>query len=202
MPNTSRAAVLSAALSFGAIAASSSSVAAYELGPVTIYVNGGAATVINNSTNGYYVNDFDIGNASLAGAYVNAFTSQPDWQAVVSSYLGGYDYVTVADYLSLGSLADDIAPGARSSNFTYDTNQAINIYTVSLVNASGATEFYDGPGTPETSTWVMSLLGFAGLGFVGFRRAARRAGDCARRVDFGAERQPAVLVQTSSPNAT
>jgi hypothetical protein len=27
-------------------------------------------------------------------------------------------------------------------------------------------------GTPEPSTWAMMLLGFAGLGFVGYRRAA------------------------------
>ena len=27
------------------------------------------------------------------------------------------------------------------------------------------------PGTPEASTWAMMLLGFAGLGFAGYRKA-------------------------------
>jgi hypothetical protein len=29
--------------------------------------------------------------------------------------------------------------------------------------------------TPETSTWAMLLLGFAGLGFVGYRKSRRPA---------------------------
>jgi hypothetical protein len=29
---------------------------------------------------------------------------------------------------------------------------------------------------PEPSTWAMLLIGFAGLGFAGWRRAARLAG--------------------------
>jgi hypothetical protein len=33
---------------------------------------------------------------------------------------------------------------------------------------------FDMPGTPEPSTWVMMALGFAGLGFAGFRRAKPR----------------------------
>lgn len=30
-----------------------------------------------------------------------------------------------------------------------------------------------GPGTPETSTWLMMLIGFAGLGYASLRRATR-----------------------------
>jgi hypothetical protein len=29
------------------------------------------------------------------------------------------------------------------------------------------------PGTPEPSTWAMMLLGFAGLGFLGYRQTAK-----------------------------
>jgi hypothetical protein len=32
-----------------------------------------------------------------------------------------------------------------------------------------------GPVVPESSTWAMMLLGFAGLSFVGYRRAKRNA---------------------------
>jgi MYXO-CTERM domain-containing protein len=31
------------------------------------------------------------------------------------------------------------------------------------------------PGTPEASTWVMMLAGFAGLGFVAYRRRGAKA---------------------------
>ena len=33
-----------------------------------------------------------------------------------------------------------------------------------------------GPPVPEPSTWVLILLGFAGLGFAGWRRTAAQAG--------------------------
>jgi hypothetical protein len=50
--------------------------------------------------------------------------------------------------------------------------------TLSVTNGSGA--FAIGGGTagsvvPEPSTWGMMLLGFAGLGFVGFRASRRTA---------------------------
>jgi hypothetical protein len=31
------------------------------------------------------------------------------------------------------------------------------------------------PGVPEPTTWAMMLLGFAGIGFAGFRRTKRSA---------------------------
>ena len=31
------------------------------------------------------------------------------------------------------------------------------------------------PGTPEASTWVMMLVGFAGLGFAGYRASHKSA---------------------------
>ena len=35
-----------------------------------------------------------------------------------------------------------------------------------------------GPAVPEPSTWAMMLLGFAGLGFAGYRRAKRGGATC------------------------
>ncbi len=169
MRNAARAAALTAAVSLGTMAATSPPVGAAELGPVTIYESGDQIMISNNSSD-WYVFDFDVGNSSPGGAYVSASTSQPNWQAVVNSYLIRYNIVTVADYLSLGSLADDIGPGERSSNFIYDTGQVISLYDVSLVNAAGEYQFYSVSG-PEPSTWAMMLLGFAGLSFAALRRA-------------------------------
>lgn len=43
---------------------------------------------------------------------------------------------------------------------------------VTATFASGSTEFSSA--VPETSTWAMLLLGFAGLGFLGYRRTTNR----------------------------
>jgi hypothetical protein len=170
MRNASRAAALTVAVSLGTMAATSSPVGAVELGPITVYDSSGVVTISNNSTNWYLFN-FEIGNVSPRGAYVNALTTQSNWQAGVSTSLIGSNIWTVADYLSLGSLADDIGPREQSSNFYYYTDEVINLYVVNLVNATGENEHYYLSGTPEPSTWAMTLLGFAGLGFAALRRA-------------------------------
>jgi hypothetical protein len=38
-----------------------------------------------------------------------------------------------------------------------------------------STDVVISPGVPETSTWAMMLLGFAGLGFMAYRRKSRLA---------------------------
>jgi hypothetical protein len=40
---------------------------------------------------------------------------------------------------------------------------------------SGETYVFGTPAVPEPSTWAMMLLGFAGLGFAGYRTARRGA---------------------------
>jgi hypothetical protein len=44
----------------------------------------------------------------------------------------------------------------------------VNGFTQALVFAP------ETPAVPEASTWAMMLLGFAGLGYEGYRRAIRR----------------------------
>jgi probable HAF family extracellular repeat protein len=59
--------------------------------------------------------------------------------------------------INLGGLAD---PGTAT------------IYSVAYgINNAGEIVGYSGFGTPEPSTWSMMLLGLAGLGFAGYRRA-------------------------------
>jgi hypothetical protein len=60
-------------------------------------------------------------------------------------------------------------PGATSStaNGINDAGKIVGFYT----NAGGSTIGF--ATVPEPSTWAMMLLGFAGLGFVGYRRTRR-----------------------------
>jgi PEP-CTERM motif len=39
----------------------------------------------------------------------------------------------------------------------------------SVITASGVFDNFTSPTVPEPSTWAMLLLGFAGLGFAGYR---------------------------------
>jgi hypothetical protein len=169
MSKAFRAAALIAAVSLGTSATSLPARAA-ELGPIRISVSSGEITISNTSSS-WYVYDFNVGNSSPGGASLYASTSQPEWQATVETSLIGSNILTVADYLSLGSLSDDIGPGQTSSAFSYDSNAVANLYNVSLVNSTGDYSNYSVSGAPEPATWAMMLLGFAGLAFAGYRRA-------------------------------
>jgi PEP-CTERM motif len=84
----------------------------------------------------------------------------------------------------MGDTASFVIPPNLSSGLKFYTLAATG--TVVTITSAATGGFYDffvdnvgfdqptPPGTPEPSTWAMMLLGFAGLGFAGYRRAARR----------------------------
>ena len=80
-------------------------------------------------------------------------------QAVGYSVVGGVSYATEwsgGEVINLGAL-----PDFSTSSVAYGINSAGQIVGVS-----------DGPAlVPEPSTWAMMLVGFAGLGYLGYRRA-------------------------------
>jgi hypothetical protein len=63
------------------------------------------------------------------------------------------------------------APGAVSTtiNGVNDVGDIVGFYTT----ASGATVGFVGTPVPEPSSWAMMLAGFAGLGFLGYRKALK-----------------------------
>jgi hypothetical protein len=66
--------------------------------------------------------------------------------------------------------------GNRSSSITLALVAPGTGSTQASVPESGVSEIASAaatPGVPQLSTWAMMLLGFAGLGFVGYRRATR-----------------------------
>jgi hypothetical protein len=71
--------------------------------------------------------------------------------------------------------ANYIGPGQTSSLFFFGAPPASDV-VLELVNADGQTYQVNlgepaVVSAPEPSTWAMMLIGFAGLGFVGYRRA-------------------------------
>jgi Ice-binding-like/PEP-CTERM motif len=93
------------------------------------------------------------------------------WQVGSSATLGSTtEFVGTVDALASVTLVTgaNIACGraiALNGAVTLDSN---NIGTGGCFSPPG------GSPAPEPSTWAMMLLGFAGLGFVGYRRAAKR----------------------------
>ena len=101
-------------------------------------------------------------------------------------------YLTEAEDI-LGSLSTHyLAPSSGEAVLTdgsdnvpgnYEINTALIFgdyyFTEALLRLQDALEgkpgwaLYDSLGTPEPSTWAMMLLGFAGLGYAGYRRARK-----------------------------
>ena len=81
-------------------------------------------------------------------------------------------------YEITNSLADTTATEASSETITtlYSAPDDVSICGVAFA-----------PAAPEPSTWAMMLIGFAGLGFAGFR-ASRRGRNGARCIERTAER--------------
>ena len=118
--------------------------------PETFYL-----TLLSNTStgDGFDTLDFDI--YSSVGNYVYTFTTLAAAEAFFSSNpldlgsaLAGSQYVDLYEYLYA---SESDPPG-----FSFDY-------------ALGETP-YTPPAIPEPSTWAMMLLGFAGLGFLGYRR--------------------------------
>jgi hypothetical protein len=94
--------------------------------------------------------------------------------------------VTVRGYDAANALVDKASFQVSTSGPTLERFNWTNLASVTLSTSGGVPAGYNGGGThvaldnltinssvsgvPEASTWVMMLAGFAGLGFVGYRR--------------------------------
>jgi PEP-CTERM motif len=124
------------------------------------------------------------------GAGINPFSSYDDVLTVYTGDLGpvtitGSDLVAIGTtllppVLGYGGLQPPVTPGGPPSNADND-NQWFNISDPNGIGRFTASSSIGDPfefvmsGVPEPSTWALMLLGFAGLGFAGYRRA-RAAG--------------------------
>jgi PEP-CTERM motif len=129
----------------------------------------GQYTVINNSTQGWYITGFTATNPEAGGPGVSESTTLAGWQAFNSgTNLVGTPQATFA-YFNFGGIGDDIAPGTQSDQFFFANANTASVFTLSLENTNGATASVV-EGVPEPSTWAMMILGFAGIGFMAYRR--------------------------------
>jgi PEP-CTERM motif-containing protein len=140
----------------------------------------GIYTVVNNSNN-WNVFGFAVTNPMASSG--SAYSADPHWN----------NYGTCADcfnlppdqfafyYQTRAGNGPPITVGPHSSkDGFFFTGAAASEYTLLLVNYdTGANSQVFGEasvgGVPEPSTWAMLLLGFAGVGFMAYRRNSKPA---------------------------
>jgi hypothetical protein len=149
---------------------------------LTSFIGGGAPTF--NAGTAYTNPAEDISifgftvlvQPALAGVYHFAWfdiTSETDFNSLFSPKVP----MTAAAnsfILSNGGYSDWTFVGVEDSRVNADDDWNDTVYAFQNVAPVGTTIAGGGtttPGTPEPSTWAMMLLGFAGLGFAGYRRA-------------------------------
>jgi hypothetical protein len=125
--------------------------------------------------------DLTFGQSNKLGLYwgsIDAYnTIEFKLNGVTVANLGG------SDLLLQASLNADGNQGSYNSNrfvWLTDTNGAFN--EVVLRSSSNSFEFMNVQAVPEATTWAMMILGFLGLGFLGYRKSSKSTGAAFRMV--------------------
>ncbi len=128
----------------------------------TITVNGQVMTTVagnnDSSVDATPANGNLITVGNINGPYTGGTPGFPQ-----NDYSADHEAYDLAPFISNGDTTITI----NTINSSLDDNIFLQVFNVSGV-ASVVT-----PTIPEPSTWAMMLLGFAGLGFAGYRQAAK-----------------------------
>jgi hypothetical protein len=122
-----------------------------------------------------YTNDFD----NVGPVYHFAFFDVTGAADVNSLF--GAQYIPVGSafdtfFQDNGGYSSWVFVGVEDSPITQSDDWNDTIYAFKGVAPVGAVIGGGGaPGTPEPSTWVMMIMGFAGLGFAGYRTSRKSA---------------------------
>jgi hypothetical protein len=183
--------MLLAGVAIGAFAVSGSAFAAFQgfaanpLGPECLitFSNNGVSTTLNpvySTDPGPYdgVEDTYFGVINNSSKTISSFA--------LSSTLdiGGFDGdgIDEANYLNIPhNSMDPSGYGGPNAFFTNNLGTSLVVNFITPIAASGGTDVFSLEeavslnnivvGIPEPSTWAMMLLGFAGLGFVAYRKS-------------------------------
>jgi PEP-CTERM motif len=139
------------------------------------------ATGVNNAGTvvGFYqynaASDFsafvDIGGATTSFQFPGSISTQALGVNDLGNIVGDYFDANgnMFGFLDVGGSFTTLDPfnsTAVTANGINDNNQIVGFY----VDGAGNTIGFLSSGVPEPSTWAMMVLGFAGLGFVTYRR--------------------------------
>jgi len=138
----------------------------------------GQYTVINNSTS-WYIYGFAVSNDFGSSPTTTQGSPSNTWGAVTGMFDFGNGAVRAFLYenphgADSDFLSSDIAFGTTSDKFHF-IPFAASEYELFLVNVDGVTGTSIGSALPEPATWAMMILGFAGIGFMAYRRKNKLA---------------------------
>ncbi|MBV8794440.1 MAG: PEP-CTERM sorting domain-containing protein [Hyphomicrobiales bacterium] len=165
----------------------------FTLGDVTWSLVSGSASTEKGSVAGQYAAPWGMGDTTYMSVQKGG-TEQATWatpQTRLSIYWGSIDAMNVDGILNQVSITIDgytltgsdlvtlgaIGNGSQSgpANNEWVTITGLSPFTTVDFHDAGknAFEFSLGSGVPEPSTWAMMAIGFAGLGYAGFRRNSK-----------------------------
>jgi PEP-CTERM motif len=187
--------LLLAGVAIGAFAISGSAFAAFPgpgfdqnpLGPefLITFTDSGVTTMLNpvySTDPGPYdgADDTYFGVINDSSKTVSSFALK----STAGDDIGGFDGdgIDEANYLNIPHNAMDTSGyGGPNAFFTNNLGTSLVVNFITPIAAKGGTDIFSLEeavalnsvviGTPEPSTWAMMLLGFVGLGFVGYRKS-------------------------------
>jgi hypothetical protein len=180
-------------------ASSSTIQAAYPYGNYSISINNSTTsttlTAVGPYTADYFTNTIPyVTNFTALTGFDPTKSFTVDFKSFTPATSQGFTFFTVYNssgavfsdgFLSPGSTSAQIAASALAPNTQYtfelDFSDRLNgndgnNYTVQGFDVRTDGAFTTGVGAvPEPSTWAMMILGFAGIGFIAYRRKAKPA---------------------------
>jgi hypothetical protein len=127
-----------------------------------------------------------VGSAELtlvnAASYFGLYWGSVDTYNTILFYDAAHHLLGSKTGIDILNPANGIqgAGGSAYANFTFGPGESVKF--IDFTSTSAAFEFDNiaVKGVPEASTWAMMILGFLGLGFLGFRKSSKSAGSAFR----------------------
>jgi hypothetical protein len=144
-----------------------------------VYEAPGQYTVVNNSSD-WYVYALSVSNTvaytgsssvTLTGWISGLYYGDPG-----ANFGWYYQNPTIVHgpYGVPYDLSETVAPGQTSSAFDFTSDLGGTLFRLDVIDAAGDRDYFFGNAiagsVPEPSTWAMMILGFAGLGYMAYRR--------------------------------
>jgi hypothetical protein len=156
------------------------------LGPedlITFNADGSIVTALNPVYMGSDPGPYDGSDDTYIGVINNSSSPISSFHLSSSQDIGGFDGDGIDAYGATSNPSDASGYGGPNAFYTDNTGTAVTVNFLTPIATGGGTSYFSleepvdlsappvvTPGTPEASTWAMMLAGFAGMGFIAYRK--------------------------------
>ncbi|MBR0697805.1 PEP-CTERM sorting domain-containing protein [Bradyrhizobium lablabi] len=151
--------------------------------PVQVNVDGSSNGAQPFGTSGNYLSVLGSGSEDVSFSARSSFSffwgSIDDFNTLVVHTLGGANYTFTGTTIAAQFAAEGVkANGCQNLTdcnryFTFTADPGEQITGFSMSSSSNSFEITNISAVPEPTTWAMMILGFLGLGFLGYRKSAK-----------------------------